>query len=483
MKRLLLPFAVLCLAIAVRADLTLVQEIEDFTGGANGAKDQVTLYVSGSRLRLDKGQTLSSIILGDKKITYSILHETRQYVQMPHDLFKGLGQALGAAAGAATQAAEEMKIEATDKQETISGHPCRLVRIRDSNGTLTDLWVTRDAAELDTLLGEFKSLMDFWTAIRRLRPREAPRTEGHPDARHRVPGNHRDAPLDREDLRPHQGRRFRVRDPGRLRGDQDAVPPGPGPNRGRRRPVTFHFGPWDYALVAVVSLQTVAIAYTHHAQLKALLVMLPFPFTVATLALGARVDATHVWGLGLFLAYIHGVRFLSHRVRVPIGVAIVAGMGAYAAGGWLLGGQIPRNTPSFLLACAGMLVIASLAVVCTPHRDEPGHRTSLPVWIKLPIIVAVILMLVVAKQNLRGFMTTFPMVMCLGAYETRHSLWTMCRQTAKFALLAIPLMAVSRYTEPHLGLGRSLAAGWVVFLVLLLPIFRRTLRRMEASDA
>jgi hypothetical protein len=148
-------------ALSARADLTLVQEIEDFTGGANGTKDQVTLYVSGQRLRLDKGQMMSSIILGDKKVTYSILHETRQYVQMPHELFKGLGQALGAAAGAAAQAGEAFSVEPTDKQETLGGRPCRLVKVRDPLGALTELWVTRDAAELDALLVEFKSLMDF----------------------------------------------------------------------------------------------------------------------------------------------------------------------------------------------------------------------------------------------------------------------------------------------------------------------------------
>ena len=159
-RRLLLPLLALALAPA-RADLTLVQEIEDYTAGGNGAKEQVALYVSGPRLRVDKGQTMSSVILNDRKVTYSILHETRQYVQMPHELFKGLGQLMGQAANAAAQASEGLSVEATDKQETISGHPCRLVRIRDAGGALTELWVTRDASELDALLGEFKSMMDL----------------------------------------------------------------------------------------------------------------------------------------------------------------------------------------------------------------------------------------------------------------------------------------------------------------------------------
>ncbi|MCC7517985.1 MAG: DUF4412 domain-containing protein [Verrucomicrobiae bacterium] len=148
-------------ALVARADLTLVQEIEDHTGDANGAKEQVTLYVSGPRLRLDKGQTMSSIILNDRKVTYSILHETRQYVQMSHELFKGLGQSLGMAANAAAQANALLRVEPTDQRETIGGRPCRLVRVRDASGALTELWVTRDAAELDALLSEFKSLMDF----------------------------------------------------------------------------------------------------------------------------------------------------------------------------------------------------------------------------------------------------------------------------------------------------------------------------------
>lgn len=156
------PAAVaLVLAVSARADLTLVQEIEDYTGGANGAKEQITLYVSGPRLRLDKGQAMSSIMLNDRKVTYSILHETRQYVQMSHELFQGLGQALGAAADAAAQLSEGLRVEPTNQQETIGGYPCRLVRVRDATGALTELWVTRDAAELDAILGEFKSLMEF----------------------------------------------------------------------------------------------------------------------------------------------------------------------------------------------------------------------------------------------------------------------------------------------------------------------------------
>lgn len=149
------------LALTARADLTLVQEIEDYTGDTQGAKEQITLYVSGPRLRLDKGQTISSIMLNDRKMTYSILHETRQYVQMSHELFKGLGQALGTAANAAAQLSESLRIEPTDQQETMGGYPCRLVRVRDATGALTELWVTRDAAELDAILGEFKSLMEF----------------------------------------------------------------------------------------------------------------------------------------------------------------------------------------------------------------------------------------------------------------------------------------------------------------------------------
>jgi len=106
-------------------------------------------------------------------------------------------------------------------------------------------------------------------------------------------------------------------------------------------------------------------------------------------------------------------------------------------------------------------------------RDEPGHRSPLPVWIKLPVIMAVTLSLVLVKNQLRGFVTVFPMVGVIAVYEMRHSLWTTCRQIAVLMIALIPMLIVLRLSQDRLGLGGALPLGWVVFLAVLIPMTRK----------
>ena len=244
----------------------------------------------------------------------------------------------------------------------------------------------------------------------------------------------------------------------------------------------MHMGPWDWALLAVVSTQATALAYLYHPKWKALLYSVPFPFTLASLALGQRVGITNVAGLPLLLVYAWGVRLLHVRLRVPIVWAIVASVLLYCGVAVSLVGVLPRGEAAFWVACGVMIVVGAGFYIAIPHREEPGHRTPLPVWIKLPAVACVILGLIAAKQTLQGFMTMFPMVGVVAAYEKRYSLWTLARQAPVIVLGVVPLMAVSHALHPHVGLGASLALGWVVFLAVLYFLTRHMWRQGAAAD-
>jgi len=229
---------------------------------------------------------------------------------------------------------------------------------------------------------------------------------------------------------------------------------------------------FDVALVIVVSLQATVIAYLRQPRLKAFAYVLPFPFTVATLALGRPVDATNALGLILLVVYIHGVRLLFQRAKLSIVLSIVIAALVYSIAGWLLAPLVPAGDKAFWLALAGVALLAATLYLGLPYRQEPGHRTTLPVWIKLPVIVGVILVLVAVKSMLRGFMTVFPMVGIVGAYEARHSLWTMGRQISPWIMAMVPMLAIIRLLQGRLGLAAALALGWVGFLGVLLPLTR-----------
>jgi len=231
-------------------------------------------------------------------------------------------------------------------------------------------------------------------------------------------------------------------------------------------------GFWDLALLSIVSTQATLLAYVRQPRWKALIMVLPIPFTLAALALGTPVNTTHVVALNLLLLYTHAVRLLHARAGVPIIPAIVLSAAGYCGAGALLGKVLPLTPAAFWIACALSLGVAAAAHALFPRHDEPGHRSHLPPWIKFPIIAGVILMLIVMKRFLQGFMTMFPMVGVVASFESRTSLGSVCRAMPDFMFAMIPMMAVVRVVQPQLGLGPALGAGWLVFIPMLAPLIR-----------
>ena len=64
------------------------------------------------------------------------------------------------------------------------------------------------------------------------------------------------------------------------------------------------------------------------------------------------------------------------------------------------------------------------------------------------------------------------MVGVFAAYEARSSLWTISRQIPVVMLTMTPMMMVCRLTQNSIGLGYSLALGWIVFLIVLVHMIR-----------
>ena len=232
----------------------------------------------------------------------------------------------------------------------------------------------------------------------------------------------------------------------------------------------INLGTWDLVLLAVVSLQATLLAYLPHPKWKALIMTLPIPFTLASLALGAPVNTTHVVALNLLLAYTHGVRLLHDRARLPIIPAIVISAAGYCLAGALLRPVLPQSGASFWLACALTLFVAGTSHALFRRHDEPGHRSHLPFWIKFPLVAGVVLILILMKRVLQGFMTMFPMVGVVASYEARYSLGSVCVALPDFMFAMVPMMAVVRLTQPQMGLEAALGIGWVVFIPMLAPL-------------
>jgi hypothetical protein len=238
----------------------------------------------------------------------------------------------------------------------------------------------------------------------------------------------------------------------------------------------------DVLLLIVVTLQVTLLAYLRTPKSKVLLLGLPFPFTVITLSIGDPVDATNIVALAMLFCFNQVIRLLHQRFRVPIIPAIVCGISFYIGVSWCLAQILPPTEGAFWVSSALVLVLGWILHKYMPIRLEPGHRSSLPLWKKLPVIVAVVFLVLLTRNFLRGFSTLFPMVAVVGAYEARHSLWAVGRQTPIVMFTLTILMAVSRFTWESIGLGPSLLVGWVVFLITLTLILRPMWLRWDAMQ-
>ncbi|MHB8054163.1 MAG: hypothetical protein ACYDH3_02815 [Candidatus Aminicenantales bacterium] len=231
-------------------------------------------------------------------------------------------------------------------------------------------------------------------------------------------------------------------------------------------------GFWDIALLVLVGGQATLLSYLRHPKWKALILALPIPFTLAALAVGSPVNTTHLAALTLLLAYTHGVRLLHNRAGLPILPSILLSAAGYCGIGVLLRPLMPQSETAFWLACVLTLGIAVLTHAMYTCPEEPGHRTHLPVWIKFPLVVGIIFLLILIKGLLGGFMTMFPMVGVIASYEARTSLGAVCRAMPDFMFAMVPMLAVVHLVQPKLGLGPALLLGWLVFLPMLAPLIR-----------
>jgi len=247
----------------------------------------------------------------------------------------------------------------------------------------------------------------------------------------------------------------------------------------------LHIAPsgWDAALVVVVTAMVAVMAHLHTPRRKALVLSVPLPFTIAVLAVGRPIDATHVAALWLLFAYTLAVYLLHRRLGLALLPGIVLAAAGFVAGGSALNVLLPNGEAAFWIAVAATLLVAGALLRALPVSREVGVHVDLPLARKLPTVGLVVAALVVLKGVMGGFMTLFPMVGVVASYENRHGLWANVRQVPVVMLTMLPLMVTARLVEPALGLAGALLMGWIPFVVVLIPFLRRSWVLQDPASA
>ncbi len=110
-----------------------------------------------------------------------------------------------------------------------------------------------------------------------------------------------------------------------------------------------------------------------------------------------------------------------------------------------------------------------------PEITEQGHRSLIPLYIKLPLNLLLVFFILVIRDMLLGIATLFPMAGVFASYEARNSLRTNCRQIPIIMHTLVPMFIIIKLTQPFVSTLLAAAFGWAVFMILIIPEFLDTM--------
>lgn len=222
--------------------------------------------------------------------------------------------------------------------------------------------------------------------------------------------------------------------------------------------------PRDWLLFGTLLGMVTVMTRIQRPALKAVVMTLPIHFTLTSFSLSRPVGATHLLGVGLLVLFAEGVPWSYATVRLPIVLLIALNAVVYGMLSVLLAPGLSGTEVEFW--GLGLLLFGTVQGLLALQKTPPEPPVSDPVagHRKLLILAGVLWLLVLLKQQLQGFMTMFPMMGVVAAYEFRKDLGYLRGKMLLFARSAIPMIGAIHVLQPVVGLVLALVGGWVVFL-------------------
>ena len=247
--------------------------------------------------------------------------------------------------------------------------------------------------------------------------------------------------------------------------------------------LNFHFSAYDWLLVFMFTALGTLSAYLKDPQLKAVTATIPIPCGFAYIAVGLPMGTENAVSGFMCMLYVHIVRILHYKVKVPIVPSIIAGLAFFVALGTFLHARIPEGEAYFIGACVFDFVIGVIFFQKQKYKAGVRYKTPLPVYIKAPAIAGVVSGLMFIKRLMGGFCTSFPMMNSIVSYESRYSLGDQCRQLPLFLIAGPFMFATMRYIEIGFGLNHwiVLLIGYIVFALIYWPLNKELKRRNEIN--
>lgn len=163
------------------------------------------------------------------------------------------------------------------------------------------------------------------------------------------------------------------------------------------------FNPSDIALIVVVALMVCGIAYIHSPIAKSIIYMLPMPFTAAFVSTGGQVNATNLAGIVLLTIITWLAWFLYVKKKVNIVLADFICVAFYCLAGMGITYIIPRDGESGIIAywlVALVIVVSSVFLMKLKPVTEDGHKSPLPVYLKIPGVILICLLAIALKTHI-----------------------------------------------------------------------------------
>lgn len=153
MKRFACFFS-FALALAARADLILVQNVDGISIPGSKGANQVVITLKGNQARIDSGSMASVIVDGKTGQMMTLMHEQKKVMRISADKAKAMAEMVNKAQ---SKESKVSKLVATGKTETVDGMETELYSADTPQGKAT-YWIAKNYPHAQEILAQMQAL-------------------------------------------------------------------------------------------------------------------------------------------------------------------------------------------------------------------------------------------------------------------------------------------------------------------------------------
>lgn len=226
---------------------------------------------------------------------------------------------------------------------------------------------------------------------------------------------------------------------------------------------------FNVLMAGAIGLVISLMAFSNNSRFKATIYSLPIPITIVLIVTNITIDYSHIVGLFLLCLFLWSVFYIHEKIHTPILIADIFSASIYVVLGFLL-----MKLFTFGFWQTALLYVIFWLVYISRYKpiNQSDSRSRIHPLIKGVIVFLIALLLLFMKNNLGGFIVTFPFLGIFAVLETKNATYTLAGEFTKNSLAVLLLFIAIRLLSTHIGFYQAIIVGWLLCISFFICLQR-----------